>query len=1232
MFNDAVLNINGTATLGHTSLPARRFTFLAADGGTISFGGTSFTAAAKGHHFFTATNGGVIVSGASSMNFSTGSSATATSKVEIVDGGVFRATSSATSFCDAGRHFLLHGRDGVLDIAGSTYFNSDAMMFLTGGVWRVSKICHVRNVGGVLEARGTRLEWSYPIRQFGGTLRLVDATGNMGALMIGYDTYSGTHDSTVEISGGEIEQTGTFSIGYKTPAALHITGGRHVFHPSTSESVASGHASFEIGGGAYGEMIVDGSDTVVDFSPVSGGGVYFGNTAGSTSLVRILGGDVTFREKSYIVSRSSSTGAVDVVGGTLRFTGDLEVCRGTNTLHVSGGTFIVQGSYKMGQYSKDGGNGGLQTLRVSGGLADMRSIYLAQTDWHDCRVDLSGGTLRCTQIVGGGGAHCRNGNGWARLRADGATIRARAATSNFMKDLDEAVIGENGLTIDTDYNITIAQAFTAADGVQGRLVKTGEGTLTLSSTLPADITLDVRGGKVVFVSGATCAGTAIVTGNATLGFSSSATVGALTLGDAETSGALDFADDSALTVTGAFSVVHDGSSIAWAFAVDPGTGATTITCDDSPGQDLVIHVESGTSNVAENVTYRKQDALWTVVDAGATLNLSGAAGVGALEKTGAGRAYLSNGANSFCSGIFLASGLLSFDTISAMGMDFASEPILLQASGTLEFTGGGETPVAWKVQAPDVKDAVVVKTDEDVTFTGVPNVSAGAIVKRGAGTLEIAPSGPSKTVTLTSGNGKSAQSSTPSRTNRVVFDDYGTAPTDGYAGFNVAEGEFALRGKHTFNLNNSVMVGIRTLMPGAAKPTFVIDGATVTGGASSYLFCVGASCQTGDEPHEQSLIITNGASLTVDTLCCGWYSYNAQQVIDVLIDASTLNCTYCLWANQSGYAGPKSVFTVRNGSRVYSKGAEVLFAGETELTFTDSILAKSSDLACTGLRIENKASAKGLFRFGSGSHAYVSGLTPLSANGTLTVVFDGGTWHVGTADTALKIPYASTSSLGKVTVRFDAGGATIPVDSGRTLTVTKRLTGEGAFTKTGAGTMMFDTQGVWDSTRTEETKVAGDPLTWGFAGEAQVEEGLVVVKSGASDSSAKARIASGAELVLVGEVEFGRIAGAGTVSGGTLKGATLVAALDASGANTNELVTLDCALSGVTKVDFGIAPGTSAPKPLPHGLEVANFTGASLGAWKGVNLGDPMLTAAFRLEDGKVLCDFRRKGMIISVK
>ena len=73
-------------------------------------------------------------------------------------------------------------------------------------------------------------------------------------------------------------------------------------------------------------------------------------------------------------------------------------------------------------------------------------------------------------------------------------------------------------------------------------------------------------------------------------------------------------------------------------------------------------------------------------------------------------------------------------------------------------------------------------------------------------------------------------------------------------------------------------------------------------------------------------------------------------------------------------------------------------------------------------------------------------------------------------------------------------------------------------------------------------------------------------------------------------------------------------------------------VAGVTKVDFGVAPGASAPKPLPRGLEVANFTGASIGAWKGVNLGDPTLTAAFRLEGGKVLCDFRRSGMVIVVK
>ena len=1232
-FDDAVLSINGSTALGKDALKTRRFTFLAADGGTISFGGTIFNANGAGYHFFTATNGGVIAVGAKDVNISTAGS-TATSVVEIVDGGVFRtASSNAASFCDLGRHFRMHGRDGVLDIAGSSYFNAGAEVALTGGVWRISKICTVRNKDAVFEANGTRLEWTYPLRQSAGTLRLLDVTGNAAAMMLGYAEYLNPSTSVVEIVGGAIEQTGTFIVGYATPASLRISGGRHVFHPNTSESVTGGHSYFEIGGGAYGELIVEGDGTEVDFAPITtGDGVYFGNNAGSSSSVRILGGSATFREHSYFVSRSSSTGAVEVAGGSLKFTDNVDVCRGTNTVNVSGGTLVVQGAYRMGAYTKNDGDGGLQTLNVRDGLADMRSIQLASTDWHDCRVNLTGGILVCTQLFGGSGAHANGNNGWARFHADGGVLKARTATENFMYGLDEAVIGADGLTIDADYDITISQAFMAADGVRGRLVKTGEGTLTLSSSLPDDVTLEVRGGKVVFAAGATCAGAAVVKGNAKIGFVASATVGSLTLGDAETGGALELEGGASLTVTGAFDAVHDGSADAWTLSVDSGTGATTIERDASPAQDLVIRVDSGTSNVAENVSYRKQDALKAIVASGATLNLQGAAGVGAFEKSGAGRARISNGANSFCSGVSLLGGLLSFDSISALGMDFAGTPALTQSSGTLEFAGGGETPAAWTVSAANATDAVVVKTDEDVKMTGVPNVVAGAIVKRGAGALEIAPSGRSKAVKLVSGNGKSVQSSTPPRSNRVAFDDFGTAPSDGYAGFNVAEGEVALRGNHAFNLNNSVMVGFRTQMPGAAKPTLVVDGASVTGGASGYLFCVGASCYPDDEPHEQSLIVTNGATLTVDTLCCGWFSYNPEQVIDVLIDDSTLHCTYCLWPNHSGYAGPKSVFTVRNGSRVYSAGQPPLFAGETELTFTDSILAKNSSLDCSGIRIENKASSKGLFRFGAGSHAYLDTITPIGAYGTLTLAFDGGTWHVSAADTALKIPYASTSSLGNVTVAFEEGGAAVPLDSGRTLTVTKRITGEGAFTKTGKGTMVFDTQSVWNSARTEETKVAGDPLTWGFAGEAQIEEGVVEVRSGAADASAKARIAAGATLSLVGEVEFGRIAGAGLVSGGTLSAATLVASLDESGANTNELVTLDCALSGVTKVDFGIPSGTPAPNPLPKDVEVANFTGADMGAWKAVNLGEPTLSAVFRLQGGKVLCDFKRSGMVIVVK
>ena len=386
-----------------------------------------------------------------------------------------------------------------------------------------------------------------------------------------------------------------------------------------------------------------------------------------------------------------------------------------------------------------------------------------------------------------------------------------------------------------------------------------------------------------------------------------------------------------------------------------------------------------------------------------------------------------------------------------------------------------------------------------------------------------------------------------------------------------------------------------------------------------------------DEPHEQTLFVTNGATLTVDTLCCGWFSDNPSQRIDVLVDASTVNGTYSIWPMHNLTSTAKAYYTVRNGSMMYSR-TPMLISGVVDMDFTDSVFAKDSTLGFTGVTVDNKWYANGLLKFGGGSTAYIDNLNANGANGRLTLAFDGGTWMTGSGDTALKVYYISVEDPSKITVRLDAGGATIPVESGCTLTVAHPLTGEGAFTKTGAGTMAFTTQSTWNKNRLEETKWTADPVTWAFAGEAQIEEGVVSVEEGASTAASAAYLAADATLVLSGEVAFGRLRGAGAVSGGTLSGATLVAALDETGANTNEVVTLDCALSGVTKVDFGAVPGTPAPRPLPRNVVVANYTGAELGAWKGVNLGDSALTTAFRLEDGKVLCDFRRDGMVIFVK
>lgn len=90
-------------------------------------------------------------------------------------------------------------------------------------------------------------------------------------------------------------------------------------------------------------------------------------------------------------------------------------------------------------------------------------------------LNLNGGTVTITTT---GAAIAGGSNATSNLNLDGGvTLKAGASSTNWIHNLDTAVINSGGATIHTNsYNLGISQAFTGAGG----LTKDGAGTLTLN--------------------------------------------------------------------------------------------------------------------------------------------------------------------------------------------------------------------------------------------------------------------------------------------------------------------------------------------------------------------------------------------------------------------------------------------------------------------------------------------------------------------------------------------------------------------------------------------------------------------------------------------------------------------------------------------------------------------------------------------------------------------------------
>ncbi|MCS7303929.1 MAG: autotransporter-associated beta strand repeat-containing protein [Thermoguttaceae bacterium] len=186
----------------------------------------------------------------------------------------------------------------------------------------------------------------------------------------------------------------------------------------------------------------------------------FIGTIGANGSMEIQGGTFESRAAASDGLANVATGSLTINGGSYIFTSGYQVFLvvfgggGTGTLTIDSGSFTVT-TLQYGDSSSQTGTG---TVRLNGGTLSVRTI----------------------QDIGAAGLT-------SNFYFNGGTLQARADTTTFLNNLDNAYISTGGALIDTQsYSVTIPVVLKTDPALgsspDGGLKKIGSGTLTLSGS------------------------------------------------------------------------------------------------------------------------------------------------------------------------------------------------------------------------------------------------------------------------------------------------------------------------------------------------------------------------------------------------------------------------------------------------------------------------------------------------------------------------------------------------------------------------------------------------------------------------------------------------------------------------------------------------------------------------------------------------------------------------------